>query len=272
MTLIANARMYAVNAAVEARWREIFSWVAERSGVPLLIADHAAPAPLDALWRRGDLGAVLMCGYPLATWDGGSRPVPIAAPAPAPEPFAGRSAYWTDIVVRADSRFERDGELAGTRFGWTREDSQSGYQAPRRHFAQRALERGGNFFESVHGGLETPRRVVESILDGSVHAGALDAYWHLLLRLHEPETAARLRIVGRTEATPMPCFVAASTTPDAVRKRLGQAFAESIEAPELRTALAGLALAGFERVDAATYENLVGRAREVDATGYLRLR
>lgn len=271
MRLIANARMYAVNASVEARWRELFSWIGERSGVPLEVIDHPAPAPLEALWRRGDLGAVLMCGYPLARWDNGLRPVPIAAPAPASEPFAGRAVYWTDIVVRADSGFECEDDLGGRRFAWTTEDSQSGYQAPRRHFAKRALGRGGDFFGSVRGPLETPRRVVESVLDGSVEAGPLDAYWHLLLRLHEPETAARLRVVGRTEETRIPCFVTGSVTPEGMRRRLAQAFLESIEARELRTIFADLALAGFERVDASAYADLARQARDTDTAGYPRL-
>ena len=271
MTLVANVRMYAVNAAVEGRWNELVSWVAKRSGIPLDAIDHPTPAPLDALWRRADLGAALMCGYPLATWEVGSRPVPIAAPAPLPEPFVGRPVYWTDIVVRADSRFERDDDLAEARFGWTDENSQSGYQAPRRHFAKRALARGARFFGSVHGPLATPRRVVESLLDGSIDAGPLDAYWHLLLRLHEPETAERLRIVGRTEETAIPCFVTAMATPDAVRTPLVRAFVESVEAGTLREAFSDLALAAFERIDVGAYEALARQARETDASGYPRL-
>jgi ABC-type phosphate/phosphonate transport system substrate-binding protein len=272
VTLVANARMYEVNAAVGARWREIFAWIARRSGVPLEVIEHAPPAPLEALWQRTDLGAAAMCGYPLATWAGdGPQPVPIAAPAPLSEPFAGRPVYWTDIVVRADSRFERDEDLAGTRFGWTTEDSQSGYQAPRRHFAARALARGGCFFGSVHARLVTPRRVVDSILEGSIDAGPLDAYWHALLRRHEPATAARLRVIGRSEETPIPCFVAASTTDEAARERLGRAFVDAGEAAALRDARADLALAGFVRVDLRAYQVLASRAQEVDALGYARL-
>ena len=269
---VANARMYAVNAAVEARWRELFAWISKRAGIPLDIIDHRPPAPLDTLWQRADLGAAYMCGYPLATWKRISQPVPIAAPAPSLEPFNGRAVYWTDIVVRADSRFERDDDLAGTRFGWTVEDSQSGYQAPRRHFAARALARGGSFFGSLVGPLVTPRRVVESILEGSIDAGPLDAYWHALLRLHEPETAARLRMIARTDEAPIPCFVTSSETPSAVRERLVQAFVDAPGADNLRGVFADLALRRFVPVSVGAYEVLAERAHEVDALGYARLR
>jgi len=263
--------MYALNAAVEARWRELFRWIGERAAVPLEVIEHRPPAALAELWQRADLGAATMCGYPLSTWREAARPVPIAAPAPSAGDFAGRPIYWTDIVVAADSGFEREDDLAGARFGWTAEDSQSGYQAPRRHFAARALALGGTFFGSVVGPLVTPRRVVEAILDDSIDAGPLDAYWHLLLRRHEPQTARRLRVVGRTEETPIPCFVAAAGASPAVRERLAIAFVEASNAARPRAILAELALARFERVSAETYAALATRAREIDSLGYARL-
>ena len=269
--LVVNARMYAVEASTARRWRELFEWIAARAGVALEAIDHRPPARLEELWQRSDLGAATMCGYPLATWKQGSRPVPLAAPAPLPEPFAGRAVYWTDIVVRADSSFERDDQLAGARFGWTAERSQSGYQAPRRHFAARALERGGRFFGTVVGPLVTPRAVVEAILGGTIDAGPLDAYWHALLRRHEAATAARLRVIARTEEAPIPCFVAANALPEAQRARLVGAFLDAAGAAALRGVLADLALAGFVRVAAGTYDVLAERAHATDALGYARL-
>jgi ABC-type phosphate/phosphonate transport system substrate-binding protein len=269
--LVANARMYAVNATVDALWRRLFAWIATRVGMPLEIIEHRPPASLGDLWRRSDLGAAAMCGYPLATWSGDSQPVPLAAPTPSLEPFGGRAVYWTDVVVRSDSRFEHVDDLAGRRFGWTVVDSQSGYQAPRHHFASRAIARGGCFFGSAVGPLVTPRRVVESVIGSSIDAGPLDAYWHTLLRLHEPDTAARLRVIGRTEETPIPCFVAAAAVPQKVRERLVQTFIDSARAAELREVCAGLALARFDPVDVGTYDILATRSRAVDAMGYARL-
>jgi len=266
--------MYAVNAAVGARWRELLEWVFARADVAFEIAGHPPPAPLAALWKRDDLGAVTMCGYPLASWrdSAHAQPVPIAAPVPSPSRFGGRAIYWTDIAVRADSRFAGHDELAGTRFGWTSVDSQSGYQAPRRHFAERALACGERFFSATIGPLVTPRRVVESIIQGTIDAGPLDAYWHALLRMHEPETAAQLRVVATTEPTPIPCFVAAAATESKVRERLAQLFVDAGRAPELGDMREALQLAGFERVDARAYDVLELYARQIDALGYTELR
>jgi ABC-type phosphate/phosphonate transport system substrate-binding protein len=274
VTLVANARMYAVNAEAGERWRELFAWIARRAGVALDVVDHPPPSPLRALWERDDLGAATICGYPLACWRNAShrQPVPIAAPIPAPARHAGRAVYWTDIVVRCDSRVATDDELAGTRFGWTTVDSQSGYQAPRRHFADRALGRGGRFFAATTGPLVTPRRVVESVIDGTIDAGPLDAYWHALLRRHEPEKAAQLRVVATTAPTPIPCFVASAATPQPMRERLAQAFVDAGVEPELSELRSALELAAFERVDVRAYDGLVANARDADALGYTELR
>ncbi len=274
MTLVANARMYVVNAAVGARWRELFEWIAARADVALDIVEHRPPAPLGALWRRDDLGAATMCGYPLVSWRDAvhAAPVPIAAPVPLPSRFGGRPLYWTDIVVQADSRFATDDDLAGTRFGWTVVDSQSGYQAPRRHVADRALARGGRYFGATIGPLATPRRVVESIIDGTIDAGPLDAYWHALLQRHEPDTARQLRIVATTAPTPMPCFVAAAATTGALRERLARSFVDAGRAPDLLELRHALELAGFERTDIHAYDILAANARHTDALGYTELR
>src|SRR3546814_9085713 len=88
MTLVANARMYAITPASAAAWAQLFAWVAEASGPPLDVIAHAFPAPLNDLWTRPDLGAAFICGYPYAL--GGKRQQLLAAPVPSPARYAGR--------------------------------------------------------------------------------------------------------------------------------------------------------------------------------------
>jgi len=67
--MIACSRMYNVTPAVREAWDRAFEHAARVSGVPLEIVAHAAPAPLDELWARDDMGSVLMCGWPFAEAD-----------------------------------------------------------------------------------------------------------------------------------------------------------------------------------------------------------
>jgi hypothetical protein len=101
--LVANARMYTVTIAAGAAWKQLFAWLARRSGVPLEPIDHAFPAPLSQLWSRSDLGCAFLCGFPYV--HSPYRPKPIAAPVPSPVRFGGRAVYMTDLVVRAGSAF-----------------------------------------------------------------------------------------------------------------------------------------------------------------------
>jgi ABC-type phosphate/phosphonate transport system substrate-binding protein len=272
--LVANARMYAVNPQVARAWQRLFKWVADEADVPLVYMAHAPPEPLETLWHRADLGCAFMCGYPLATWPHAASNPPrlLAAPLPSPSRYQRRPVYCTDIAVRADSGYTTIDELRGSRFGYTVEHSQSGWQAPRAFFARHARAAGGAWFRAVTGPLQTPRAVLDALLDGGIDAGPLDSWWHDLLRRHEPATAARLRVIATTPLTPVPPLVCANGIADATRRRLAAAFAGVADAPHLGSLRDDLLLHGFAMRDASDYATLVQDARETDTLGYRTLR
>jgi ABC-type phosphate/phosphonate transport system substrate-binding protein len=260
MSLVANARMYAVTPAVAAAWRALFDWVARESGVSLGTIDHAAPAPLEALWARDDLGAAFMCGFPFAL--SARKPSLLAALVPSPARYGERPQYCTDLIVRADSGFERLRDTFGGRIGWTVGHSQSGYNAVRHHLLGRPEAR----YQWV-GPLVTPRRVIEAALAGEIDVGPLDSYVHDLLRRHDPETASRLRVLESTAMTPIPPLIAAPAVDAATVSRLRQALLSCSAAPGMRATLEELLLARFEPIDAAAYDVLSKWAGEADAGG-----
>ena len=270
--MIANARMYAVTPGVAAHWRALFAWVGARAGIALETIEHAAPNPLHTLWTRDDLGCAFMCGYPWATWTSPPpRPAIVAAPVPSSPRYAHRSAYRTDIVVRADSDVTDVGALRGRRFAFTTPSSQSGYQAPRELFAAVARDNGGAWFERAIGPLVTPRAVVDAVIAGTVDAGPLDSYWHDLLARHEPATAARLRTIVSTPLTPMPPLVCAAALGTEERTRIASALLAAGSAAELRDVRDELLIERFVVPAPAEYAILVANAQRADALGYRRL-
>ena len=266
--LVANARMYSVERTTANAWRTLLAWVAAQAEVPLTYVEHPPPASLDALWRRPDLGCALMCGYPWATWSAARGPRPVSVGAPVPCEAESRAAYRTAIVVRAESTATSLDDLRGRRFAYTTPHSQSGYQAVRRLLADRITPQAPRFFEAVVGPLIAPRRVVHAVVTGEADAGPLDSYWLALLRLHEPATAARLRVVAHTEWTPLPMFVAAARIEPATHEAVARALLAAGSARELADLRATLALSGFVRPDPHAYDVLAERAREADALGY----
>jgi ABC-type phosphate/phosphonate transport system substrate-binding protein len=200
-----------------------------------------------------------------------TRPRLLAVPLPRGERYAGRPVYCSDIVVRRDAPFTDVDALRGTRFAFTLESSQSGWQAPRAFFAEHALRSGGRWFGQTVGPLVTPRAVAGAVIEGRADAGPLDSYWHDLLQLHEPAIAARLRVLASTPMTPMPALVCAASTPDDAHARLVDVLLGVANDDALRAVREGLVIRGFALPVEDDYSNLARRAQALDARGYARL-
>lgn len=262
MSLIANARMYAVTPQVRAAWQSLFAWVAEVSGVPLAYVEHSAPAPLEALWAREDLGAAFMCGFPFAS--AAPRPHLIAAPVPSPPRYGGQPRYCTDFIVRADSPAAQLSDTFGGRIGWTVDHSQSGYRAARHHLLRHDQDLNAPLFSKWVGPLVTPRRVIEAVIKGDIDVGPLDSYVHDLLKRREPETAAKFRTIESTAMTPIPPLVASRTVTEDTLERLRQVFLSSAMQTELSAEFDTLMILRFAEVNPDDYAQLVEQAQEAD--------
>jgi len=267
--MIANARMYAIDATAAAAWRAVLEWVAMRAAVPLEVIDYPAPQPLPILWKRSDLGCAFMCGYPFATTM--PRPTLLAAALPSPADFGGRPVYWTDIVVAASSPIADLHDAFGQRIAWTTEDSQSGWHAPRLLFAAYAERHGAPLFKKSVGPLVTPRNLALAVAEGRADVGPLDSYAHALLRRHEPALAAKLRVIARTPATPIPPLVGAPGMNPTQARRVRDALLAVGAADEIASARESLLLSGFASVAPEAYDALAADARRADALGYPRV-
>lgn len=266
MTLIANARMYAVAPPIRDAWAALFDWVSTRSGVPLKVIDHAYPAPLDALWSRGDLGAAFICGFPYML--GARRAKPIAAPIPSGARYGGKPVYVSDLVVRADSPFQSLEDTFGGRLGYTVEHSHSGFNALRHHLLPyRSADRPTLYRQSI-GPLHTPRLVLQAVLDGTIDIGPLDGYALDLMRQADPTLQDRIRVVATTMPAPIPFLIASETVPGDIVSRLGEAFFGLSEAPETAELRGMLQLDGFSPVMISDYQDILDRDHAALAAGY----
>src|ERR1700758_4015819 len=203
--------MYAVTPEVEALWRALLEHVSADARVPLSYVSHPAPRPLEQLWSRADLGAVFMCGYPIALKL--APVIPIAAPIPRAEWAAHRAVYRSDLIVRQDAPYRTLADTFGGRAGWTVTHSQSGFNAFRHELLALRTPQRGALYAEVVGELLTARNVLDSVRAGRIDVGPLDAYWHLLIARHAPELTRGVRVLTSTEVAPMPALVAAAGAP-----------------------------------------------------------
>jgi ABC-type phosphate/phosphonate transport system substrate-binding protein len=263
-----NARMYAVTPAVEAAWRALLEKITGEAQVPLDYLPYPAPQPLETLWSRPDLGAVLMCGYPIALKL--APVVPLAAPIPRAKWAAGRAVYRTDLIVRQGAPYRTLEDTFGGRAGWTVEHSHSGFNALRHHLLAYRTPQRPALYRGMVGNLVTARNVLESVREGRIDVGPLDAYWHLLIARHAPELTRGVRVLASTEVAPMPAFVAASGAPADMIGRLRGAFLAARGQSWFGPLAQLLLLEGFAEVSEESYAPLLQWEHAAKVAGFDR--
>jgi ABC-type phosphate/phosphonate transport system substrate-binding protein len=266
MSRIVNARMYAVTPQIEAGWRELLEGITREAGLTCAYLPYPAPQPLEPLWSRADLGAVFMCGYPIALKL--AAVMPIAAPIPRTAWAAGRAVYRTDLIVHRDSPYRTLEDTFGGRAGYTVAHSQSGFNAFRHHLLKYRTPGRPVLYDEMQGNLITARNVLDRVRDGRIDVGPLDAYWHLLIARSAPALTADVRVLASTETAPMPAFVAAAGTPADQVAGLRAAFLAAASHPQFARLGDLLQIDGFAAVEAADYDRLLEWDREAVAAGY----
>ena len=266
MSWIANARMYAVTPEVEARWRELLGHVARDAGVELSYLPYPAPQPLEDLWKRQDLGAVFMCGFPIAL---GLAPViPLAAPIPHAPWASGRAVYRTDLIVREDAPYRTLEDTFGGRAGWTVAHSHSGFNAFRHQLLAYRTPARPALYGEMTGNLVTARRILDGVREGRLDVGPLDAYWHLLIARHAPELTRGIRTLTSTETAPMPALVAAAGAPAELVRRLREAFRGAAARAWFAPLAEPLLLEGFAESSLSSFAPLLAWDAEARDAGY----
>jgi ABC-type phosphate/phosphonate transport system substrate-binding protein len=236
---LVNARMYAVTDAARAAWQRIFARLAERTGIALAPIEHKPPALLSELWRRGDLGCVFMCGWPIARAE--PKPRLLAVPVPRPDRYRDRPIYFTDIVVARDSPARTIEDTFGGTVGWTLEDSNSGFNTLRHYLLGfRTPERPRLYSRSI-GPLLNPLGALRAVAEGRVDVVPVDSFCHDLFKASGHPVISLTRTIATTPPSPMPALVASPEIPgpvaDALRNALLQAHHDPILDPELESAL-----------------------------------
>jgi ABC-type phosphate/phosphonate transport system substrate-binding protein len=263
-----NARMYAVTPAVEAAWCALLEHITHEAEVALDYLPYPAPQPLETLWSRPDLGAVLMCGYPIALKL--APVVPIAAPIPRAPWAEGRAVYRTDLIVREDAPYRMLEDTFGGRAGWTVTHSHSGFNALRYHLLPYRTPQRPALYREMVGNLVTARNVLDSVRAGRIDVGPLDAYWHLLIAHHAPELTSGVRVLTSTEVAPMPAFVAAAGAPADMITRLRGAFLAARRRDWFGPLAELLLLEGFAEVSGQSFAPLLQWEHAAKAAGFDR--
>ena len=174
----------------------------------------------DGDWREayhgiaaGQITIGWICGRPyIRLIDEAHAPIRLlAAPVMTGARYSGRPIYFSDVVVRRDSRFRQFDELRGASWAYNEPGSQSGYHVTRYYLARRG-ERERFFGRAVATGAHL--RSMEMVLAGDVDASAIDSTvleWEML---RDPTLAEQLRIIERFGPSPIPPLVISAALQD----------------------------------------------------------
>ena len=202
-----------------------------------------------------------ICGWPyvqLAAHHPGRIEL-LAAPVLSEPRYRGQPIYFSDVIVRQDSAFQRFEDLRGCIWAYNNSSSYSGYLAMLYRLVSIG-ETEGFFGRSVDSGMhqESIRRVVSRAVD----TAAVDSQVLELEFRRRPELRNQVRIIETLGPAPIQPVVAGDHLDPVLRQEVAAAIL-TVAGEPMRACL----FASFVAVDDADYDSIREAERQVTAAG-----
>ncbi|MFK7803721.1 MAG: phosphate/phosphite/phosphonate ABC transporter substrate-binding protein [Anaerolineae bacterium] len=203
--------------------RQISHYLAGQLGIDVQFINDVPWQERDKMFNEGEADIGWICGLPYVkkAADYPGRFELIGAPVMQHARYQHRPVYYSDVVVRRDSRFQSFGDLRGTRWAFNEPNSQSGYNITRYHLAQ--LGETNCYFNRV---LEAGSHLnaIDLVLDGEIEAAAIDSTVLELAYEDQPQLKDNLRVIEVLGPSPIPPWVINRNVPALLRNTIRQVF------------------------------------------------
>ncbi len=189
-------------------YRALAPALSAATGLDVELVEDVPWQERQARFERAEAEIAFACGvYYTRQVDDHRRPLALlAAPVPAAPRYGGCPVYFSDIVVRRESRFQSFSELRGHSLGYNEPGSHSGYNIVRWYLARRGW--GERFFgHVVEAG--SHQAAVRLVAGGHVEAAAIDATVLEIELQEHPWLSRRLRVLHTLGPSPIPPALAA---------------------------------------------------------------
>ena len=239
--------------------------IGERLGRPVELAVGRSFDQFEA--GQADLGVI--CGLPYV-WLADRHPPPVeplAAPVLSGERYGGRPVYYSDVIVRHDSRITCLEELRGCSWAYNEPASHSGHTVTL-YGLVRMGARPGFLGRVVEAGFH--QRAIRLVHAGAVDAAAIDSQVLAVERRDHPGLAD-LRIVGSFGPSTIQPVVAASRLPDAWKREVRELLVSLGDDPSARPMLAQGFIERFAAVDDGAYDDIRAMLATIRAAGWTSL-
>jgi phosphonate transport system substrate-binding protein len=171
--------------------------------------------------------------------------------------YAGKPVYYSDVVVHADSGFQRFQDLRGVVWAYNEPGSHSGHNLVRYHLATSGV-RNRYFSRVVETG--SHQESLRMLLDRTVDATAIDSTVLEMAFARNPFIVDKVRTVTVLGPSPAPPWVIHRSVPDETQEALRQKFLEMHENPEGQQILKDAGILRFASVSDRDYDAI----REMD--------
>jgi phosphonate transport system substrate-binding protein len=208
-----------------------------RLGIPTQCVAGIPWQERERLFDQGAIQVLWLCGLPYvrkAQFKDFAIEL-LAVPIPLGSRYRAEPIYFSDILVKRESRFRAFHDLRGSSWAYNEPMSHSGFNVVRAYLAGIGY-RQGFFREIVESGSHTAS--IKMILDDQVEASAIDTTVLDWLIDQRPEVGAQIRVIGTIGPSPIPPWVASTRLPMHIRSALRRTFLGMHEDSEGRAVLA----------------------------------
>ncbi len=252
-------------------YKQIARYLARKTGIETEFVDGLAYSTINSMIEDGTLNSGFICGLPYVLLH--DRPSPAAQPLAAPirkgARYKGEPRYYSDLIVRKESPYQRLQELKGRTYVYNDEISNAGYNMPRYRLLQLGLTDG--FFGKVlrSGSHEESIRMVAT---GEADASFVDSLVLDYDREKGLGHAQEVRVIESVGPSTVGPLVVSTRIPAELRDKLQRELLRMHEDPEGRRLLDEALLERFVRVDDASYADVRSMKEAAEKAGFTVIR
>ena len=243
--------------------RAMTRYMAEQLGIATEFVDDIPWQERERLLDASQIHVGWICGLPYVRKVDRSNPriELLAASVMQAARYEGRPVYFSDVVVRRDSRFRTFADLRGASWAFNEPGSQSGYNVVRYHLATLG-EVSGYFGKVIESGAH--QASLQMIMDGQIDGSAIDSTVLELELKRDPAIRSQFRIIETLGPSPIPPWVVLRSVSPTLRKDLRELLLHMHQDPQGRAVLAEAQMARFAYVEDGDYDAIRRMARQAE--------
>jgi phosphonate transport system substrate-binding protein len=205
--------------------QQIATYVGQQLGLRTTFVDDLPWQERVDLLEVGQVDVSWMCGlYYVRKADQSDCALELlAAPVMSAARYQDRPIYFSDIIVRRQSKYQTFGDLQGVGWAYNEVNSHSGYNITRYYLASLGVPQP-YFGRVVAAG--SHERSIEMVLQNEVDAAAIDSTVLAIAQELDHRVRDELRIIVTTPPSPIPPLVISQEVPAALRQEIRQVLVE----------------------------------------------